>query len=405
MFTEYKQISRYDVVVAGAGVAGIAAAIAAARRGMKTALIEKQTLIGGLATSGLIYIYLPLCDGRGTQVIKVISEEMIKRCPDYGPFDQHPNWGGPEDGYTGSASDRYRCCFSPAGFTLSLDKMLAEAGVDLWLDTVITGVVCEDSTVKAVDVFNSSGRMRIPAGAFVDASGGAYLLQMAGHPVRREDNFLTPWVMEVAEDPSFFHFTESLHIEGNWKSMPADLPNAVAHREVFSDCSTGKNVTDFIRRSWELVRYRYQDVDRKKNYPVHLPAMPQFRKIAAACCRTMLDENQWQRFEDSIGLSGDWRGSTDVWETPFGALVPEGIDGIFAAGRCMGAVGQAWEVYRVIPTAAMTGEAAGIAAALTVEQNIPSRQLPYQTVQTELRKLQIPLHIDEVGLEQYYLKK
>ena len=50
---------QYDVAIAGAGIAGIAAAIAAARQGKKVALIEKQTLIGGLATSGIVYIYLP----------------------------------------------------------------------------------------------------------------------------------------------------------------------------------------------------------------------------------------------------------------------------------------------------------------------------------------------------------
>ena len=60
----------YDVVVCGAGVAGVAAAVAAARAGAKTAVIEKQCLLGGLATSGLIYIYLPLCDGNGKIVYK-----------------------------------------------------------------------------------------------------------------------------------------------------------------------------------------------------------------------------------------------------------------------------------------------------------------------------------------------
>ena len=56
---------KYDVIVCGAGIAGIAAAVSAARMGCSVALIEKQTLIGGLATSGLIFFYLPLCEGKG----------------------------------------------------------------------------------------------------------------------------------------------------------------------------------------------------------------------------------------------------------------------------------------------------------------------------------------------------
>ena len=91
----------YDVAVCGAGVAGAAAAISAARQGAKTVLIEKQCLLGGLATSGLIYIYLPLCDGYGNQVIYGVSEEMLKRCVEYGPFAVPEQWGGPAGGNPG----------------------------------------------------------------------------------------------------------------------------------------------------------------------------------------------------------------------------------------------------------------------------------------------------------------
>ena len=68
----------YDVVIAGAGIGGVASALAAARRGCSVALLEKQTLIGGLATSGLIYVYLPLCDGQGTQTTFGLAEELLK---------------------------------------------------------------------------------------------------------------------------------------------------------------------------------------------------------------------------------------------------------------------------------------------------------------------------------------
>ena len=64
----------YDVVVAGGGIAGVAAALAAKRNGAKVLLIEKQFLVGGLATLGLITIYLPLCDGEGKQVSFGIAE-------------------------------------------------------------------------------------------------------------------------------------------------------------------------------------------------------------------------------------------------------------------------------------------------------------------------------------------
>ena len=68
----------YDVVVCGGGIAGISAAVAAARTGAKTLLIENSYLLGGLATSGLVAIYLPLCDGEGHQLSFGIAEELLR---------------------------------------------------------------------------------------------------------------------------------------------------------------------------------------------------------------------------------------------------------------------------------------------------------------------------------------
>lgn len=58
-------LGKYDVLVAGGGIAGVAAAIAAAREGARVLLVERECIVGGLATAGLIAIYLPLCDGEG----------------------------------------------------------------------------------------------------------------------------------------------------------------------------------------------------------------------------------------------------------------------------------------------------------------------------------------------------
>ena len=68
----------YDVVVVGGGIGGIAAAVAAAREGAKTILLEKQINLGGLGTVGLISWYEPLCDGKGKKMIAGIGEELIK---------------------------------------------------------------------------------------------------------------------------------------------------------------------------------------------------------------------------------------------------------------------------------------------------------------------------------------
>ena len=373
----------YDVVVCGAGIAGVAAAVAAARQGAKTVIIEKQCLLGGLATSGLIYIYLPLCDGYGKQLTYGLAEEMLKRCVEYGPFDVPEQWGGPKGGYPGcpeAKKNRYACCFSPAGFTLTLDKMLEEAGVDLWLDTLISDVYKNDNRIVAVDVINSSGKIRINGKCFIDSTGSAQVAKLAGAKVISEDNYITPWILEMASDPSFFHFTESLHIRALGKTN---------EEYAIKPPYDGKCITDFVRQTWKQMRNHYDKFtteERKQNYPVHLPAMPQLRKIAYIDAVYNISENDYgKHFEHTIGTAGNWYHPDAGWKAPYEALIPKELDGLLAAGRCIGASGYAWEIFRVIPAAALTGEAAGIAAALCAENNVLPRKLPFAMLSNKLQ--------------------
>ena len=376
---------QYDVVVCGAGVAGVAAAVAAARQGAKTAVIEKQCLLGGLATSGLIYVYLPLCDGNGRQLAFGLAEEMLKRCVEYGPFAVPEQWGGPKGGDPGcveAKKGRYACCFSPAGFTLTLDKMLAEAGVDLWLDTLITDAHRDGARIAAVDAVNLSGKVRINGKCFVDATGCALAARLAGAKTLSEVNYVTPWVLEMASDPSFFHFTGPLHIR------PFGKLNAEYAMEGPYD---GRKVTEFVRRGWEMIRKHYDTFsreDRIKNYPVHLPAMPQLRKIAHIDALYNLTETDvGKHFDHSVGATGNWIHPDPGWEAPYESLVPKDLDGLLAAGRCIGAGGYAWEIFRVIPSAALTGEAAGIAAALCADHDLLPKDLPYAMLKKQLKSL------------------
>ena len=81
----------YDVVVVGGGVAGVSAALAAKRSGAeKVLLIEKQFMLGGLATLGIITVYLPICDGEGKQVSFGIAEELLHLSVKHGYEDKYP---------------------------------------------------------------------------------------------------------------------------------------------------------------------------------------------------------------------------------------------------------------------------------------------------------------------------
>ena len=388
---------KFDVVVAGAGIAGISAAVAAARAGMKTALIEKQTLIGGLATSGLILVYLPLCDGKGTQVTFGIAEELLLHSLNYGPFDLPEQWGGPK-GYK-PEEKRFKCYFNPAGFTLELDKILLEAGVELFLDTMIIAAETDETQrIRKVQTANASGIFDIEGACFIDSTGDASLIRRAGGAYETGINYISPWWMENAPGAAErYHFINDLHIQPT---------GPIVNYPQIDKPESGKSATRFTRSAWQIIREHYDkkysvDPDeRHKHFPVHLPAMPQFRKIACAKTLFMLDDDMYgKHFEDSIGLYADWRKCGFVWETPYRSLLPETLNGVLAAGRCMGARGDAWETFRVIPAAAMTGEAAGTAAALSVQNDCDPKDLNVEDLRAHLRKNHFRFHLEECGLE------
>ena len=173
--------AEYDVCVLGGGVAGAAAALAAAREGARTCLIEKEYALGGLATLGLIVIYLPLCDGNGRQVIAGISEEFLRASLKYGPGDLPDCWNNGGDAAE-RRQKRYQTRYEAASLTLALEELLLSAGVTLWYDTRLCAAACEGGKVQGVIVENKSGRLGIRAKAFVDATGDADLCYMAGKP-------------------------------------------------------------------------------------------------------------------------------------------------------------------------------------------------------------------------------
>ena len=394
----------YEVIVAGGGIAGVAAAVAAARAGRKTALLEKTIFAGGLATTGLVYIYLPLCDGAGTQVTQGLAEELLQRSLLYGPGQVDPNWRD----RTPKTHDirRYRCSFSPASFMLALDEVLQEAGVEIWYDTLLCGVNTAGRRVTSVEVENKSGRGRLTAEVFVDATGDCDLARRAGCPVHDEWNSLSLWSIEYNEETEenpWGYLGRKLRMQANG-IIPTDQTEThkgVPENRLYRGIS-GRMVSEFVLRGRAELRESYRQLyasgktDRNHRYPVKLPAMAQFRKIFAIDGRYLLRGGEYGiAFADSIGMVGDWRKPNEVWEIPYRALLPRNLDNLLAAGRCIAATGDAWEVTRVIPTAALTGEAAGIAAALAVEKKTTPAELPIGELQSKLNTM---LHLPEAGL-------
>ena len=385
----------YDVAVVGGGIAGVAAALQAARSGKKTVLVEKTILLGGLATTGLVYIYLPLCDGNGRQVIFGISEELIRRSIQYGPGDIPENW---QQGKNAREEERFRCIFSPASFMLALDEAVQEAGIDVWFDTLVCGAEVNGNRLTGAVVENESGRGVIHAKRFVDASGSALLARLAGENVVYGKNVLSLWALEYEGSRQYGRDRMAPEINMLTRGNPDRTFTGPGARDISS----------YMMETRSILRKFYQDEqrtgrsDRFQRWPLVLASMPQFRKIYCVEGEYVLQTGENAKyFEDSVGLLADWRkaGSEYVWEVPFRTLyAKKRTGGIIAAGRCTAAQGDAWEITRVIPSAAMTGQVAGLAASMTIDSGREIWELDVHEVQDRLRALGFPIHRADIGI-------
>jgi hypothetical protein len=382
----------YDVIVVGGGIAGVAAALAAARHGVKTLLLEKMAVLGGLATAGHIAIYLPLCDGMGNKVIGGIAEELLWESIRYGRGNLPPEWEGRPNRVV--TQRRYQTEFNAPAFVLTLDQVIGKAGVDLLLDTVFCTPVMENGCCRAVIVENKSGRQAYLCGAVVDATGDADVLARGGAPCVEQDNFLTYWAYCLTEDSmqtalarqSVKELLKLLTIGGNTGN---GLPEG-SQKYYGTDV---RQITDFLLKCRKLAFNELTRRGMDKLVFASFPSMPQFRTTRRLEGEYVLGPKDMHKsFEDSVGCVGDWRQAGPVYEIPFRALYSKMVPNILAAGRNISSAGDTWEVTRVIPPAAATGQAVGTAAALISENGYAAGEVDILKLQRILAEDGVLIH-------------
>ena len=132
----------------------------------------------------------------------------------------------------------------------------------------------------------------------------------------------------------------------------------------------------------------------KTTVPTSIATIPQIRMTRKIVGEYVLDSSEQHKyFEDSIGMVSDWRKRGPVWEVPFGTLYSKEIKNLITAGRCTSVTDAMWDVMRVIPCCAVTGQAAGTAAALTED----FKTLDPETLQKELRKQGVVIHENDLA--------
>lgn len=384
---EYLSEKEYDVLVVGGGVAGVAAAVAAARRGVRVLLLEKCINLGGLATTGLISWYEPLCDGDGTQMMASLPEELLRLSIRYG-FDTLPEkWGG--EGRLSTKRERYATHFSPTVLMLVLDRWLRENGVELLFDALATYPVMQGERCVGVEVETVGGRMLCRAEMVIDATGTAVIMKRAGVPTEDGLN----WASFVAhaynaERAAQFTQTQNPMKIRTWVWAGSDL-NGNGQPEGLPRVSgvTAEQVTDFVLAGKERFFEKFIRGDRFSYDVLALPGMPQFRTVCRIVGEYVFDGSEdGVKFEDAIGSCGDFRKKGKHFQIPYRCLYNKKFGNLLAAGRVISATGEGWEITRVIPVAVLTGEAAGVAAALCVQKKTTADALPIEELQNALRE-------------------
>ena len=173
-----------DVLVCGGGFGGISAALAAARHGKKVLLLEKEYMLGGLGTAGLVTIYLPLCDGMGRQVSFGIAEELFRLSISMGWEAKYPaNWLDSDDVSKRTEKDpRFEVRYNAQLFAILAEQLLQKEGVEILYGTYAVATDCADGRINAVVVENKSGRQAIAVGNVVDATGDCDIAHFAKAP-------------------------------------------------------------------------------------------------------------------------------------------------------------------------------------------------------------------------------
>jgi hypothetical protein len=394
---EVPVIGRPDVLVVGAGSAGVAAALAAARRGADTWLIERSSSIGGLATVGLINLLLTLDDGAGRQVVAGICQEFVDRLTALGrcrfPPEEQWNsevgelvehwrgwglvWGAPE-------SVRYSVAFDPEDFVDVAIAALRDSRARLRLHTSFAGVTRKDGAISAVLVESKKGREAILPHVVVDATGDGDVFVAGGADY--EQAAIPPhlWfrVGGVEEGPRGFWFDtlDPGRVLVPWgpdaaRVDPCD-PDDMTRAELA--CREGAAAAfAALRTSEPAFAHAWLD-----DY-ARMLGITESRRLVGD--HVLAKEEGGLGFADAIARTGHWTKRDVVYEIPYRCLTTPAVTNLLVAGRCISTTRYVHQATKEIPAAMATGEAAGTAAAIAAAAGLGVRDVDVSDVRVALR--------------------
>lgn len=387
----------YDVIVVGGGIAGISAALAAARQGKSVLLFEKMFMLGGLATAGLVTIYLPICDGKGRQVSFGIAEELLRLSVKYGhePLMDGTTKEGKHRGIAWLTGDeegkkRFEVQFNANVFAILCEQLLLENKVKILYGTSVCAVTVENKKITSVITENKSGRIAYKGISFVDASGDADLCLLSGAKTENfeKGNILASWHYELIDGEYRLKMLGSSDAHNKDKAVSKQAYKGYTGLD-------GEEISDMVCESHEnLLNHFLKNGGISKDHALtNIASIPQLRMTRRIVGEyTLNDDEAFKSFPDSIGMISDWRKAGPVYEVPFSCLYGKDIKNLITCGRCISVTDDMWDISRVIPPCAVTGEAAGIAAAISDD----FENLDYNILAEKLKSAGVKLHLNQI---------
>ncbi len=390
-------VSESDVLVIGGGLAGVSAAVSAARLGKKVTLIEKSIVLGGLATLGHVCIYLPICDGLGHKIYGGMAEELLHLSIKYSYNNLPDERWEPGVKRIENPKGRYRTTFNIPAFILALDEYTQNEGVNVVFDTVFSKPVMDGDTCRGVIVENKSGRTAYLAKMVVDATGDADVFHRAGAPCDEQRSIVSHWAYEIDLDTAKAGIQSGDILKTmnlRWFGLRPDADNSKSTIPTFLGTDASE-VNEYIRLS-RSITLDYLKKNQRPGYAMFtLPFAPQFRMTRRIRGKQELRLNAGH-IEDSVGcVCHSIENPAAVHEFPYEAIIDSKIKNILAAGRMVSAGDYAWEVMRVIPACVFTGQLAGTAASVAIDSGCTVQEVYLDKIRSILESTGIMIHMDE----------
>jgi hypothetical protein len=429
MSRQLPDLGAYDVVVVGAGSAGATAAVAAARNGAHTLLLEKLPFLGGVSTAVLDTFYGFYTPGSGARkVVGGLADEVVAGLRRLGPVVERPNTYGAGTGVTYLAEH----------LKVVWESLVTGAGAAVLLHAFVQDAEVRDGRVRRLTVATKAGLARVRAGVVVDASGDADVChfaglgyELAGELEPAQTLTTTFRLVNVDLERRRAVGTDRLHAlmrqaassgaydlprrDGSDHVTPVEGMTATIMTRLEATRGDGRrlrNATDPVllteaemagrRQALEYVRFL---VDRVPGYErARLAALStqvgvrETRRVHGDARLTAADVLSARQFEDQVGLCGapiedhhpgtgtTWRYLPDgqVVGIPFGTLVARDAGNVLVAGRCFSATHDAHASVRSMGQCMAMGQAAGTAAALAVAGRLDPRELPFSRLRAAL---------------------